>query len=82
MTKKEALIKIENFQKALNKLKEGALIAKTEIEKDGVIQRFEFTIETFWKALRAILLYQGIECFSPRNCIKEAFKAHKFSMMK
>ena len=76
MTKSEALLKIKNFEKALNRLEEGIKEAKNDLDKDGVIQRFEFTMEVLWKALRAILLYQGIECYSPRSCIKEAFKAN------
>jgi nucleotidyltransferase substrate binding protein (TIGR01987 family) len=76
MTKAEAILKIKNFENALKRLEEGVLEAKNELDKDGVIQRFEFTIETFWKALRAILLYQGIECYSPRECIKLSFKAN------
>ena len=79
MTKSEALLKIKNFEKALDRLKEGVKEAKNDLDKDGVIQRFEFTMETLWKALRAILLYQGIECYSPRNCIKEAFRANLIS---
>ena len=79
MTKSEALLKIKNFEKALDRLKEGVKEAKNDLDKDGVIQRFEFTMETLWKALRAILLYQGIECYSPRSCIKEAFRANLIS---
>lgn len=75
MKKSDVLIKIENFENALKKLEEAVLIAKDELDKDGVIQRFEFTVEMLWKALKAILNYQGIECYSPRNCIKEAFRA-------
>ena len=79
MTKSEAFLKIKNFEKALERLKEGVKEAKNDLDKDGVIQRFEFTMETLWKALRAILLYQGIECYSPRSCIKEAFRANLIS---
>jgi len=79
MTKSEAMLKIKNFEKALERLKEGVKEAKNDLDKDGVIQRFEFTMETLWKALRAILLYQGIECYSPRGCIKEAFRANLIS---
>jgi len=79
MTKSEALLKIKNFEKALDRLKEGVKEAKNDLDKDGVIQRFEFTMETLWKALRAVLLYQGIECYSPRSCIKEAFRANLIS---
>ena len=79
MTKSEALLKIKNFEKALERLKEGVKEAKNDLDKDGVIQRFEFTMETLWKALRAILLYQGIECYSLISCIKEAFRANLIS---
>ena len=76
MTKSEAIVKINNFEKALSRLEEAVKIAKDDLDKDGVIQRFEFTIEMLWKALRAVLLYQGIECYSPRSCSKEAFRAN------
>ena len=76
MKKSEVLIKIDNFEKGLSRLKEAVDIAKDELDKDGVIQRFEFTIELLWKALKSILAYQGIECYSPRNCIKEGFKTY------
>ncbi len=51
MKKSEVLVKINNFEKALEKLIEGINTCKTELEKDGVIQRFEFTVEMLWKAL-------------------------------
>ncbi|MCB4205311.1 nucleotidyltransferase substrate binding protein [Deferribacteraceae bacterium V6Fe1] len=75
MKKSDVLLKIQNFENALERLTESIKIAQGELEKDGVIQRFEFTIELLWKALKALLSYEGIECNSPRNCIKEAFKA-------
>lgn len=76
MKKSDVLLKIANFTKALQRLQEAAAIAEDELDKDGVIQRFEFTTKMLWKALKAILSYQGVECYSPRNCIKEAFKAN------
>ena len=76
MKKSEVLIKIDNFEKGLNRLKEAVKRAKDDLDKDGVIQRFEFTVELLWKVLKAVLAYQGIECYSPRSCIKEAFKAN------
>lgn len=75
MKKSDVLIKIQNFNNTLSRLSEAVPTAEDALDRDGVIQRFEFTIETLWKALKAILLYQGIECYSPRNCIKEAFQA-------
>ncbi len=39
---------------------------------DGVIQRFEFTFETFWKTIKIFLGYEGYRCAGPRSCLKEA----------
>ena len=66
-----AINKLEN---ALSKLREGTLQAKDELDKDGVIQRFEFTFELLWKALRIFLSVEGIECKTPRSCLTEAFR--------
>jgi len=74
MKKSEVLLKIEQFNQAVERLKEAVQTAKSQLEKDGTIQRFEFTVELLWKTLKAILSYQGIECYSPRDCIKKAYR--------
>ncbi len=74
MKKVELILSLNKLKKAFSTLKDGVLQAKTQLEKDGVIQRFEYTFELFWKTLKIILSYLGIECYSPRNCIKEAFR--------
>ena len=47
--KKEEKVKyaIEKLKTALIRLREGAEEAEDELDKDGVIQRFEFTFELF-----------------------------------
>jgi len=75
MKKSELLIKINNFESALQRLNEALAKVKDDLHKDGVIKRFEFTVELLWKTLKAILKYKGIECYSPRDCIKLSFKA-------
>ncbi|BAT71062.1 nucleotidyltransferase, substrate-binding protein [Thermosulfidibacter takaii ABI70S6] len=76
MRKSEVVLKIQAFERALERLKEAVERAVDDLDKDGVIQRFEFTVELLWKTLKAVLEYHGVECYSPRNCIKEAFKAN------
>lgn len=71
---KEIDIAVSNYTRAVGKLIDGLNEAKTELNRDGVIQRFEFTFELFWKSLRLILLHEGFECRSPRSCIKEAYR--------
>lgn len=64
----------ENLKKALNRLEE-ALNENQEnsLIVDGTIQRFEFTIEIYWKMLKRLLLSEGIEAKTPRETLKEAY---------
>ncbi|HET7578853.1 MAG TPA: HI0074 family nucleotidyltransferase substrate-binding subunit [Bacillales bacterium] len=43
---------------------------------DGVIQRFEFTIELFWKTLKRMLEFEGVQASSPKQSLKQAYQLH------
>lgn len=73
MKRAEQLYK--ELKQASRQLEKATRIAKTELEIDGVIQRFEFTFELFWKWLKLYLEDEGIFCASPRACLKEAYQA-------
>jgi len=72
--KEEVKYSLNKFKDALAKLNEGIAIAKDELGKDGVLQRFEFTFELFWKCLKVFLENEGIQCSTPKECLKSAFK--------
>lgn len=75
---KENSNKVQNFIKALNKLKEGLTQynEKNELLRDGIIQRFEFTFELAWKTLKEVFEDEGlIGLNSPKSVLKEAFSA-------
>ena len=68
--------RMENFTKAYNKLREAVSIYTqlNDIEKEGMVQRFEYTFELAWKTLKDYLESKGeIEKF-PRDVIKKAFE--------
>lgn len=65
---------VSNLEKAFDKLRDGAENAKDELDKDGVIQRFEFTFELLWKTLKIFLRDRGIEVKTPKDSMAEAFK--------
>lgn len=65
---------IQKLENAFIRLKAGVVSSKDELDKDGVIQRFEFTFELLWKALKIFLEYQGIDIKTPRDSLKEAFR--------
>ncbi len=47
-------------------------IAKSDLEKAGTIQYFEFTFELAWKTLRRILKARGKDLNSPKTVVREA----------
>lgn len=75
MNKLEA--KLGNLKKALERLKEAAAQLgenNSDVIRDGVIQRFEFTYELAWKTTKEYLEDIGImDKTSPKAVIKEAY---------
>ncbi|MBV6341454.1 HI0074 family nucleotidyltransferase substrate-binding subunit [Candidatus Magnetobacterium casense] len=65
---------IDKLQKALLQLRDAADRAVDDLGRDAVIQRFEFTCELFWKAIKVVLEYEKFSCQSPRSCIKEGVR--------
>ena len=41
---------------------------------DAAIQRFEFTIELFWKVLKKLLSYEKVESTTPRDVLNKAYQ--------
>ena len=72
--KNEIALALERYQQALQRLDEGLKNVVDELDKDGVIQRFEFTFELLWKTLKIYLEDQGRECTTPKDCLKQAFR--------
>jgi len=71
--------RFENFERALELLKEplGNISALSELEQQGVVQRFEFTVELAWKTLKDYLVFSGVsfDQITPKSVIKQAFAA-------
>ncbi|MEI8026957.1 MAG: nucleotidyltransferase substrate binding protein [Pseudomonadota bacterium] len=42
-----------------------------DLERDGVIQRFEYTFELMWKTSKRVLDTMGIKSNSPRSVIRD-----------
>ncbi len=65
-----------NFQKALLQLDKAVEMDEyTDLEREGLIQRFEYTIELAWKTLQDLLSAKGYEDVKgPKPVIRQAFK--------
>ena len=66
-----------DYGKAVERLQEALKKEEfSELEKDGVIQRFEFSFELAWKTLRDYLEDQSFkDIASPKKSIQKAFEA-------
>ena len=58
---------------AAARLLEATTQPESDIVRDAVIQRFEFSFALVWKALKLYLERQGHECGGPRPTLKKAF---------
>ncbi len=72
--------RLENFGQALSLLQEAFQKNPddmSDLEKEGVVQRFEYTFELAWKTLKDYLVYSGVtfDQITPRSVIKQAFAA-------
>ena len=66
-----------NLGNTINRLKdvlEHPQLDEIDYIRDAAIQRFEFTIELFWKVLKKILAYEKVECSTPRDVLSKAYQ--------
>jgi nucleotidyltransferase substrate binding protein (TIGR01987 family) len=64
----------QNLRRAYSLYDEGARAARlNRLEKEGLIQRFEYTFELSWKTMKDYLEGKGIDAAYPRDVIRSAF---------
>lgn len=71
--------RLSNFEKAIRLLEEVPDLDVQQLsllEKEGVIQRFEFTLELAWKTLKDKMEYDGLQLdrISPKMVLKQAYR--------
>ena len=72
--------RFNNFKKAFSQLSSAAELATqrelTELEKQGLIQAFEFTHELAWNTLKDFLRDQGVlNLYGSKDATRAAFKS-------
>lgn len=71
--------RLANYRKALQRLDEAVLLMRqrglSELERQGLIQAFEFTHELAWNVMKDWFEYQGnSEISGSRDATREAFR--------
>jgi nucleotidyltransferase substrate binding protein (TIGR01987 family) len=72
--------RFQNFEKAFLQLKQA--VEKddlNELEKNGLIQRFEFTIDMAWKVMKDFLEDKGFSFNpSPKDTLRQAQQGYRY----
>ena len=73
------LQRFSNYSKALEQLRDAVNLTRTrplsKLEKQGLIQCFEYTHELAWKTLKDLLETHGVsELFGSKDATREAFR--------
>ena len=65
-------IDFQKFEKALFQLTSALKSAPlNDLERDGIIQRFEYSIELLWKISKKVLEENGVIAIAPKDVIRE-----------
>ena len=67
--------RLTSLRNAVVRLREVLAVAETDVSRDAAIQRFEFCFELAWKAVQERARNEGLDCQSPKGCLKLAFKS-------
>lgn len=77
MPKSLKTLQFNSFEEALKTLQDAVKAPpKNDLERDGVIQRFEYTFEMAWKAIRSFLFAAGRAevSNSPKPLLRDALE--------
>lgn len=64
----------EALAAAIARLREVLQAPETDVSRDAAIQRFEFCFELAWKSIQEQARAEGLDCQSPKGCLRLAFK--------
>ena len=68
--------RLENFTKVMAQLQAACRQKRySDLERAGLIQIFEFSLELAWKTMKDWLLAEGYVVATPREVVRQAFEA-------
>ncbi len=67
-------IRQASFSQAIARFSEALDAPESDLTRDAAIQRFEFCFELAWKVIQERARAEGLDCQSPKGCLKLAYK--------
>ena len=65
--------RLKSFGDAIGRLEEALSLPSNSVVRDSGIKRFELCFELSWRVIQGFLRDRGLDCRSPRDCLREAF---------
>ena len=66
--------RVRLLERALGRREAALARPEDDVQLDACIQRFEFSFELAWKAIQRQARTEGLDCASPRECLRLAFR--------
>lgn len=66
--------RLDSFATAITRLSQALRAPVSDLTRDAAIQRFEFCFELAWKVIQERARQEGLDCQSPKGCLKLAYK--------
>ncbi|MBX3329400.1 MAG: nucleotidyltransferase substrate binding protein [Nitrospira sp.] len=66
--------RLDSFATAITRFSEALIAPVNDLTRDAAIQRFEFCFELAWKVIQERARAEGLDCQSPKGCLKLAYK--------
>ena len=66
--------RLDSFTTAIMRFGEALSAPTTDLTRDAAIQRFEFCFELAWRVIQERARAEGLDCQSPKGCLKLAYK--------
>ena len=66
--------RISEYRKAVKRLHDALARTEDDFIRDSIIQRFEFTFELAWKALKLWLEFKKVEVKGSKDALREALQ--------
>jgi len=73
-TEDRLAVSLKTLKEALKSLENVLDDSFSDVVRDATIQRFEYTFELCWKTIKTFAQFEGVDCNSPRQCIKAGFR--------
>lgn len=66
--------RLASFQSTLQRFDGSLTQPPSDVSRDSAILRFQLCFDLAWKCIKDFAHTEGVECYSPKSCLRSAFQ--------